>query len=158
MKNCKALCTQVSLVADESVLGSSADGGKTLEPNCNYSISNYTHTYTLNTHTHPSTPVFTHLNTRNYTVTAQDWKTNKRMVLFRLQAQWLCIFMANFTHKRTSSRQSLQHLKSKHCDWKHFYTLIVRLRNRYFCAISHANDKYFTAMKLASQSSSILSK
>ena len=142
-------------------LGSSADEGKTLKPNSNYSISKghiHTHIHTQHTHTQPSTPVVTHLNTRNYTVTAQDWKTNERMVLFRPQAQWLCIFMANFTYKRSNSRQSLQHVKSKHCDWKLLYTLIVRLQNRNFCAISHANDKYFTAMKLASQSSSILSK
>jgi len=71
-------------------LGSSADGGKTLEPNSNYSTSKgliHTHIHTQHTHTHPSTPIFTHLNTTNYTVTAQDCKTNKRMVLFRPQAQ-----------------------------------------------------------------------
>lgn len=95
MQICKACCTSVSFVEDESILGSSADGGKTLEPNSNYSISKghiHTHMYTLNTHAHPSTPVFTHWNTRNYTVTAQDWKTNECMVLFRPQAQWLYFY------------------------------------------------------------------
>lgn len=60
MKNCEALCTQVSFVADESVLGSSADGGKTLEPNSNYSISKgliHTHVHTQHTHT-PQHPCF----------------------------------------------------------------------------------------------------
>lgn len=44
-----------------ALLGSSADGGKTLEPNSNYSISKghiHTHTYTLNIHTHSPAPLF----------------------------------------------------------------------------------------------------
>lgn len=96
-KSAKCFLLQCPLWQMRALLGSSADGGKTLEPNSNYSISKghiHTHIHTQHTHTHtqPSTPIFTHLNTRNYTVTAQDWKTNKRMVLFRPQAQWLYFY------------------------------------------------------------------
>lgn len=60
MQICKACCTSVSFVEDESILGSSADGGKTLEPNSNYSISKghiHTHVHTQHTRT-PQHPCF----------------------------------------------------------------------------------------------------
>lgn len=94
-KSAKCFLLQCPLWQMRALLGSSADGGKTLEPNSNYSISKghiHTHIHTQHTHTQPSTPIFTHLNTRNYTVTAQDLKTNKHMVLFRPQAQWLYFY------------------------------------------------------------------
>lgn len=76
-KSAKCFLLQCPLWQMRALLGSSADGGKTLEPNSNYSISKghiHTHIHTQHTHTQPSTPIFTHLNTRNYTVTAQDLK------------------------------------------------------------------------------------
>lgn len=145
-------------------LGSSADGGKTLEPNSSYGISKghiHAHIHAEHTYTHTHTPQHPRLHSvKHKELHCYCTRLKKLMNAWCYLDHRLsdCIFMANFTYKRSISRQSLQHLKSKHCDWKLVYTLIVRLRNRYFCAISHANDKYFTAMKLASQSSSILSK
>lgn len=62
-KSAKCFLLQCPLWQMRALLGSSADGGKTLEPNSNYSISKghiHTHIHTQHTHTHTAQHPYFH--------------------------------------------------------------------------------------------------
>lgn len=87
----KCFLLQCPLWQMRALLGSSADGGKTLEPNSNYSISKghiHTHIHTQHTHTHTAQhPYFHSFKHKELHCYCTRLKNYKRMVLFRPQAQ-----------------------------------------------------------------------